>query len=131
MQTTDSIASSSYLYDSKIWPIIAVSEFIIIFYLLYKRINTKKNETKLNPDTSNIESYKSVDINMDNIIRSINDSKKLYKDLSKRCHPDRYVNTDLYNVAEEIFQEISRNKRNYEKLKELQQKAINELSINF
>lgn len=43
------------------------------------------------------------------------------------CHPDKFVNTSKEKIAEEIFQEISKNKRNYEELVMLKDSAINEL----
>ena len=67
---------------------------------------------------------------MVNLMNSINGSKDLYKQLSRICHPNRYINSDKRQVTEEIFQEISKNKRDYKKLSELKQRAITELNIN-
>ena len=41
------------------------------------------------------------------------------------------VNMPNQKIAEEIFQEITENERNFEKLSLLKLRAINELNINF
>jgi curved DNA-binding protein CbpA len=66
---------------------------------------------------------------MKNLVNSIAKSRELYKELSRQCHPDRFVNTDLQPTAEDIFQEISRNKRNYKILLALKERAIEKLNI--
>ena len=68
---------------------------------------------------------------MNNLMDSIHNSRNLYKELSKKCHPDRFINDPKQKIAEEIFQEISENERNFEKLSLLKLRAINELNINF
>lgn len=68
---------------------------------------------------------------MENLMDSINGARTLYKELSRKCHPDRFVNTPKEKIAQEIFQEITKNQRNFEKLKLLKEKAINSLNINF
>ena len=56
------------------------------------------------------------DIDMNNLMNSIHRSRELYKELSSKYHPDRFVNTPEYEIAEEIFQRISKNERNYKEL---------------
>lgn len=68
---------------------------------------------------------------MGNLMNSINNSSELYKELSRKCHPDRFVNSPDQKLAEEIFQEIARHKRNHEKLIALKERAIAELNIKF
>ena len=68
---------------------------------------------------------------MNNLMDSIHNSRNLYKELSKKCHPDRFINDPKQKIAEEIFQEISENERNFEKLSLLKQRAINELNLTF
>jgi curved DNA-binding protein CbpA len=67
---------------------------------------------------------------MNSLMDSINGSKDLYKELSRVCHPDRFTNSDKQKNAEEIFQEISKNKRDFNKLSELKKRVIAELNIN-
>lgn len=81
-------------------------------------------------DKGTTEKAKNTSIDMNNLMDSINNSNSLYKELSRKYHPDRFVNTPKQELAEKIFQEISRNKRNYEKLTLLKQQAESELDIN-
>ncbi len=108
---TDSISFS-------IWFWVALVEFAIIVFLflkLNKNLNTK--EPKINI--------------MDDVMNDINKSKDLYKKLIRSCHPDRFQNKELKMKADEISKEISKNKRNWKKLKELEERAITELKIIF
>jgi len=80
---------------------------------------------------TDIKKSKKTDIDMDNLMNSINGSRDLYKTLNKKCHPDRFVNSDKQELVVKIFQEISRNKRDFEKLNKLKLRAEKELNINF
>jgi len=68
---------------------------------------------------------------MDNLMNSINSSKSLYKELSRLCHPDRFIGDEKQNIAQEIFKEISKSKRDFGKLESLKERAKKELNINF
>lgn len=117
-------------YESlQIWLWIALLEFIIIIVLLLKLRNKKGDLTFGELPDNKIREIKKLDVDMKNLMNSINSSKKLYKELSRACHPDRFVNSEKQEIAEEIFQEISKNKRDYKKLIELKQRMINELKI--
>ncbi|OBX22199.1 MULTISPECIES: J domain-containing protein [Bizionia] len=122
--------SNSDSNSLSIWFWIALAELIIIAFLI---ITIKKKQKSLKfADLSKdkIRNAKKSDIDMDNLMNSINSSKDLYKELSRTCHPDRFINSDKQNIAEEIFQEISKNKRDFKNLTELKQRAITELNIN-
>lgn len=110
---------------------IAILEFIIIIFLVV-RFKSKRNKldfSDLERDT--VKSAKSKKIDMNNLMNSINSSRDLYKELSKKCHPDRFINDPKHKIAEEIFQEISRHERNFEKLNLIKTRAINELNVTF
>lgn len=110
---------------------IALIELIVIIFLLYK-LKSKKEINELSDlETKNIKDSKNNTIDMDNLMNSIHNSRTLYKELSKKCHPDRFINDIKQKNAEEIFQEITKNERNYEKLSLLKLRAENELNINF
>ncbi|WP_158975000.1 hypothetical protein [Cellulophaga sp. L1A9] len=118
-------------YSLSIWFWIATVELVIITYLLL-RSNKKKNELQFaNLSKDKVRNAKNSNIDMDNLMNSINGSKDLYKELSRACHPDRFINTDKQKMAEDLFQEISKNRRDYEKLNALKQIAITNLNINF
>jgi hypothetical protein len=114
-----------------IWFWIALVELIVIAYLIFK---PKKKESELafgDLSKKKIRNSKKSEIDMSNVMNSINSSKTTYKELSRACHPDRFVNSDKQLIAEEIFQEITKFKRDFKKLTELKERAITELNINF
>ncbi len=72
------------------------------------------------------------DIDFNNIINSSFNSIKLYDELKVKCHPDRFPTDREKNIiAENLFQEISKNKTNVKRLLELKEEAIQKLNINF
>lgn len=119
----------SYFHSVTFW--IALIELTVIIFLLYK-LKSKKGIYELTDlETKNIKGSKNNTIDMDNLMNSIHNSRTLYKELSKKCHPDRFINDSKQKKAEEIFQEITKNERNYEKLSSLKLRAENELNISF
>ena len=103
-------------FYSSIWFWIAIIELILIISLLKKQKQKTKGDVNESTD-------------MDNLMNSIYGSRDLYKELAKKCHPDRFINMPNQKLAEEIFQEITENERNYEKLMSLKNRAIIELKI--
>ena len=113
------------------WFWITLIESVIIILLLFKLNKKKSNLDFADLSKDRVMSAKSTNIDMDNLMNSINKSKSLYKELSKMCHPDRFINSNKQSIAEEIFQNISKYKRDYEKLSELKKRAKIELEIKF
>jgi hypothetical protein len=130
----DSLTVSKSIIESgthSFWFWLSLIELILIIFLCYKLFNKKKNLTFSDLTNDNLKKSRKTDVDMSNVMDSINKSRDLYKKLSSLCHPDRFVNTFKQKIAEELFQEITLNKRNYEKLLLLKERAINELNINF
>lgn len=130
---TDSLGISStgnttFLHIS-IWIWLAIIEFLIILFLIFRSKRVNNNLAFNDVAKKDIKKTQKTDIDMDNLMSSINSSRNLYKELSKKCHPDRFVNTDKQDLAEKIFQEISRNKRDFKKLNKLKSRAEKELNI--
>lgn len=121
--------SSSNGLSSSTWFWFSIIEFIVIIFLLIKVSKKKTELTFSDLPNDKHKNAKSTAIDMDNLINSINGSRELYKELSKACHPDKFLNSDKRKIAEDIFQEISKDKRNYEKLLALKERAKNELNI--
>ena len=116
---------------NSIWFWITIVELLLILILVYK-IKSKKNIPELSDlESKIIMNSKKNNIDMDNLMNSIHNSRDLYKELSRKCHPDRFINDPKQKNAEEIFQEITKNERNFEKLNKLKLRAENELNINF
>jgi hypothetical protein len=123
LKTTNSIWTS-------LWFWVALIEFaFIIFLLLRKQKNSNLAFSDLGKDK--MRNSKTASVDMDNLMNSINGSAALYKELSRKCHPDRFVNSPKQKLAEEIFQEITRNKSDFQKLSLLKKRAIDELNLNF
>jgi len=116
---------------NRIWFWLSIVEFLLIVYLGYKlSIKTRKAESS-NSTFAQLEKARKTKIDMEGIMNSINKSKDLYKELSASCHPDRFINSPKQKLAEEIFQEISKNRRNFEELSKLKERAMKELELHF
>lgn len=48
---------------------------------------------------------------MDSLMDNIHNSKPLYKELSRKCHPERFVNDDRQNLAQEISKKLQNMKK--------------------
>jgi hypothetical protein len=107
------------------WQIISIIElFIILLLIIILFVKFRKKSDK----EVQIENFKNSNIDMDNIMMSINKSEELFKTLSKYCHPDRHTKSEKHIEIEKLYQEIVSNKRNYNKLIEL--KSIAETTFN-
>lgn len=133
LNTSDIILESTEAQDEvalAIWFYVAIVELLIIVFLLWK-LNRRKSESIAlnNISKEKLREAGKADVDMENLMNSINKSRDLYKDLSRTCHPDRFINTDKEALAQEIFQEVSRNKRNHKNLTALKIRAEKELGI--
>ncbi len=114
--------------STNLWMWIALAELGIIVYLVFKE--------KFKSKVSSKQQFKSESLNQEidfnNIINSSFNSEKLYDELKVKCHPDRFPMDNEKNlIAENIFQQITKNKTNIKRLLELKDEAIQKLNINF
>jgi len=126
------ISQSKEIHQSTNWWMwLSIAEFGVLTYLLIKKKinnNTIQMSAKQKFKKESLEQ----DIDFDNIINSSFNSNELYDKLKVKCHPDRFPNDNKKNIiAENIFQEITKNKNNVKRLLELKQEAIQKLNINF
>jgi len=129
LAVADNMVSNGWIGSIFFW--IAIVEFFLILFLIWK-LNGKKRPPHFSDlPKDKLRKAKKTEINMGNLMHSINGSRELYVELSRVCHPDRFINTDKQEIASEIFKEISNNKRNYEKLSGLKERAITELNVTF
>lgn len=110
------------------WMWLAIAEFGIIAFLFLKE--------KLKPKDTARQRFKNEslkqDIDFNNIINSSFNSIQLYDELKVKCHPDQFpTDKEKNSIAENIFQEITKNKNNVKRLLELKEEAIQKLNINF
>jgi hypothetical protein len=54
-------------------------------------------------ETKHLKNSKNNKIDMNNLMDSMHKSRNLYKELSKKCHPVRFINNPKQKIAEEIF----------------------------
>jgi len=110
------------------WFWIASAEFIIIALLIFKsktKVKVTERQKFKNESLNN-------DIDFHNIIDSSFNSTQLYNELKIKCHPDRFPTDKIKNeIAETLFQDISKNKMNIKRLLELKEEAKQKLNINF
>lgn len=69
-------------------------------------------------------------IDFGNVVSSSLLAKDLYDELKKVCHPDRFHNEQDENKANELFQLITQNKGDYNKLLALKDQVYSELPID-
>lgn len=118
---------SSQLHTSiNWWMWLSIVEFGIILFYLKKNSKNKNTSAK---STFRKEALKN-EVDFGNIIDSSFNSRQLYDILKVKCHPDRFPNDPLkIEIANSIFMEISKNKTNINRLKELKEEAIQKLNI--
>ena len=98
---------------------------VIIIGLILFREKNKNERVKLK---KKILSENEVDFS--NVINSSFQSKTLYDNLKKQCHPDKYKDEALNAEATEIFQLLVKYRYDYNKLLELRERAVKNLMIN-
>jgi hypothetical protein len=117
---------TSNINELLIW--IAIIEFVIIILLLIRR----KSKIKDTPKTRFKKESLNGEIDFHNIIDSSFNSIQLFDELKVKCHPDRFpTDKEKNEIADSLFQEISKNKTNIKRLLELKEEAIQKLNINF
>lgn len=109
-----------------IWLIVAIVEFAVIVYLLLTRLNisnSKKAQIKN-------EVMQEGSIDFSNVLNNAFNSKEIYDDLKKKCHPDRFVDdAEREAIANELFQRITQNQHNIDNLRKLREEAVQKLGI--
>lgn len=124
---TKSIASESNEHINW-WLWIAIIEFVFIMFLLIKQKIKPKDAIKQKFKKESLEQ----EIDFNNIINSSFNSKQLYDELKVKCHPDLFPTDKEKNlIAENLFQEITKNQNNAKRLIELKEEAKEKLNLNF
>ncbi len=112
---------------SPFWKYFALTELFIISILIVVLFLKIRKDMLLKRGL--MSEAKNAQINMNDLMMDINNSKNLYKQLSKKCHPDLFVGTPIHNEVESLFQEITENRRNYNELERLKKIAVEQLNI--
>ena len=124
---TKSIASDSNEHINW-WLWIAIIEFVSIMFLVIKQKIKPVDKIKQKFKKESLDQ----EIDFNNIINSSFNSKELYDELKVKCHPDLFSTDKEKNlIAENLFQEITKNQNNAKRLIELKEEAKQKLDINF
>jgi hypothetical protein len=107
--------TSTEVADFNFFVILGVLFAIMLFVIFLLKKRSVTNE---------LNDFKRKEVDMDNLLVSMYKSKELYKELSRKYHPDKFVGSEQIAKAEAIFSEISANKNNYKNLLEIEKRAI-------
>lgn len=108
------------------WMVVAIAEFVIIICVLFAH----RNKASKKRDIKRLVK-KEGDINFANVIASSFGAEALYKELIRKCHPDRFApDANKVAIANDITERLGKYKHDLNKLKELKQEAIHKLNIN-
>lgn len=101
------------------WMYVAYAQFVFIAIVIVWYIVVRMRPSKEMPSHD-----------FTNFINSSFHANDLYNKLIRQCHPDRFPGQpDMANMAEELFQEASKNRTNYETLVRLKDQAEEKLRI--
>lgn len=117
--------NSSTIFNPYIITLITLVPLTFAIFFIQKR-----NKLRLKPKTErkNYRKFKKEEVDMGNLMDSINKSSQLHKELASKYHPDRFLDEDKKSLAEELMKDINGNRTDYKKLLELKEKAINNLA---
>lgn len=111
------------LYSIWFW-LSFIEAFIIIKLLFFNKGKTNNIFTQIINTTP-----KADEESMKNMVNSIFLAKQLYAKLKIKYHPDKFFNEEQKEVANEIFQNLTRNKNNYSALKDIENEAKSKLDV--
>lgn len=118
--TTATTSAPSYW---RMWILFGVF-LVIIFLISIAIIKTKKIHRVRN------EVLAKEDIDWDDKLRSMFQAKALYNEIKVKYHPDRFLDSTQNKIANELFQEITKNQHDFHKLEQLKQIAQEKLIRN-
>lgn len=108
------------------WMLIAAVEFILIIALMFLRKDKNSDRNMIYKE----EALKGT-VDFKNIVDSSFNATKLYGEMIRKCHPDRFIGDERkVEVANRLSAEISDNKNNIKRLAELRIEAREKLEID-
>jgi hypothetical protein len=118
------------LINHPAWFWLFLIQCLIILVLTHLLVQKKINTGLAEFEREKVNGFGKTKVDMANVVNSINEAEKLYKELSRKCHPDRFIGDPRHGLAEALFQEISANRRNHAALQKVKQQAHKKLFIN-
>lgn len=124
--TTAIVAEQGATSDINVWMIVALAELVIIIGLLLSRNKSNDKRTELKRKI-----LSEGDIDIGNTMNSMFNAEPLYKELIRKCHPDRFApDEEKVAIASELSMLITKNKHDIKILEALRQEAVDKLNIN-
>lgn len=130
-QVADSIMTQAADAGTAInyWMIIAIVEFVIILVLIARATMRHGPETEKQRIKKKVMDEGTVDFG--NIVNSAFNAPQLYKDLMRKCHPDRFApDADKMAIADDITMRLGKCKHDVKALQQLKKEAEEKLNIN-
>lgn len=124
--TSAIVAEQATQNGTNVWMIIAIIELVVILFLLLSHTKRNNNRTELKRKV-----MAEGEIDLGNTMNSMFNAEPLYKELIKKCHPDRFApDKERMAIANELSTRITKNKQDRKCLEALRQEAISKLNIN-
>ncbi|WP_430936820.1 hypothetical protein [Saccharicrinis sp. 156] len=111
------------LFNPYIIALITLLPMTIVYFFIQRR-----KKIKLKTEKESYRKFKKEEVDMNNLMNSINKSSQLHRELSRKYHPDRFLDQEKKTFAEELMKEINGNKTDYNKLLDLKEKANHKLT---
>lgn len=109
-----------------VWMVVVFVELFIIIGLLISRHKSEDKRAELKRKV-----LAEGDLDMGNTMNSMFNAEPLYKELIRKCHPDRFAPDERkMTIASELSMRITKNKHDRKILEALRQEAVNKLNIN-
>jgi|SaaInlStandDraft_1057018.scaffolds.fasta_scaffold90488_2 hypothetical protein len=125
-EVIEEVSLYSWCFNNKIVCVFIIIISVVVIYSIYNKLTVKYNISK-----EQVENKNDVSNDFGVLFKKINEhpeAEKMYKDLIKLSHPDRFPNDKNKNkIANEITSLLGKNKLDLDKLKSLQLRIQNEL----
>lgn len=122
--------AAASLINHPVWFWLFIIQVLIIIVLVHFLLQKKIHNDFAELNKEQVKDYGKTGVDMVNVVNSIHDAEKLYKELSRKCHPDRFLGDSRHAVAEALFQKISDNRRNHDALQMLKTEVEEKLFTN-
>lgn len=108
--------------EVNLWLWVAIIEAAIIVALLLVIAYKKSTFHKLKAEILSEQP------DFNNLFDSVFNAERLYKELSRICHPDRFApDKQKMEIANELFQRVAKNRNNIKMLQELKNEITQKL----
>ena len=95
---------------SNFWMYVSILLFSLLLYIK----GNEKRDTKL-------DKFKDADVDMSSVMNDINKSRDLYKELSRKYHPDRFTDPSEKEKAEDLMKRITKNRNSFSELSKIKE----------